>query len=507
MSNHDMFHTGASPFHGPSSPSIKWVFNTGVTVSGSPVIGPDGTVYAGAYASAGYLFAIRPDGTQKWVQTFQNPIEETPAVGSDGTIYVGTDYWGPPDEGLYAMNPDGSQKWEYSIHEDIEHWWVDSPMLGLDGTIYAFGYAGYVFCLDMTGNAKWVYFNYDPGETSTPTIGPDGTVYMGSYYLSGGIQAINPNGTYKWNYPGRYESPMVSPSNALIYTQSDKLYCLTMNNTQSYPSQAWTFNIGSVQDYPPSPSLYNGVIYLASQDGSLYAIGPNRLKKWSFATGGPILSSASIDGAGNAYVGSSDGCVYAISASGGLMWKVSTGAPVYSSPAIGSDNTIYVTSSNGKLYAIGPITLSGKVTLQSYTGDVTKVPMTVALRNQGSTVALETHTVNLGTDGSYSCSISTPSLASGSFTVLAKASHWLAQSVPLSTDTEGNGLASFMLLNGDINGDNFVEDQDYSLLGVAWHSSTGDVNYNPLADLNGDGVVEDQDYSIMGTNWYMEGDQ
>jgi len=65
---------------------------------------------------------------------------------------------------------------------------------------------------------------------------------------------------------------------------------------------------------------------------------------------------------------------------------------------------------------------------------------------------------------------------------------------------------TFSLLNGDCNGDNFVEDQDYSILGNAWYSSVGDANYDPRADLNGDGSVEDQDYSVMGLSWYACGD-
>jgi hypothetical protein len=63
------------------------------------------------------------------------------------------------------------------------------------------------------------------------------------------------------------------------------------------------------------------------------------------------------------------------------------------------------------------------------------------------------------------------------------------------------------LLNGDVNGDNAVEDQDYSLMGAAWYTGVGDAKYNVNADLNGDGFVEDQDYSIMGLTWYQTGDE
>jgi len=65
---------------------------------------------------------------------------------------------------------------------------------------------------------------------------------------------------------------------------------------------------------------------------------------------------------------------------------------------------------------------------------------------------------------------------------------------------------SFSLRNGDVNGDNIVEDQDYSIMGKAWYTLVGDPNYDARADLNGDGAVEDQDYSILGLNWYQSGD-
>jgi hypothetical protein len=65
---------------------------------------------------------------------------------------------------------------------------------------------------------------------------------------------------------------------------------------------------------------------------------------------------------------------------------------------------------------------------------------------------------------------------------------------------------NFLLLNGDCNGDNVVEDQDYSILSGAWYSSIGSPRYDPRADLNGDGWVEDTDLGIMGENWYTFGD-
>ena len=149
--------------------------------------------------------------------------------------------------------------------------------------------------------------------------------------------------------------------------------------------------------------------------------------------------------------------------------------------------------------------ISGTVTLNNYVGDVTQVPVTVEIQSTSSTTAIETDTVSLDSAGNYSFIPTTQGL-SGTYNVVAKASHWLAQCMPTVLDTDGSGVASFSLINGDVNGDNFIEDQDYSLLGVSWYSSVGDANYNVNADLNGDGFVEDQDYSIMGMNWYASGD-
>ena len=83
----------------------KWVFPTGDQVTSSPAIGPDGTIYVG---SADYnLYAINPDGTEKWAFTTGGNISWTsPAIGPgpDWTIYVGS-----ADGHLYAINPNGTK--------------------------------------------------------------------------------------------------------------------------------------------------------------------------------------------------------------------------------------------------------------------------------------------------------------------------------------------------------------------------------------------------------------
>ncbi|MDB4805128.1 immunoglobulin domain-containing protein, partial [bacterium] len=68
---------------------FKWRFlipYLGMVYS-SPAIGSDGTIYVGS--NSGNLYAINPDGTQKWAFETGGGVSSSPAIGSDGTIYVG----------------------------------------------------------------------------------------------------------------------------------------------------------------------------------------------------------------------------------------------------------------------------------------------------------------------------------------------------------------------------------------------------------------------------------
>ena len=73
--------------------------------------------------------------------------------------------------------------------------------------------------------------------------------------------------------------------------------------------------------------------------------------KWTFPTGGRIVSSP-VYRDGTIYFGGDDGNVYAVNAADGRQrWKHRTGGPVASTPAIAKD-TLYVASYDGKLYAL-----------------------------------------------------------------------------------------------------------------------------------------------------------
>ena len=87
MFHQNLRHTGLSPYDtSANNGSQKWKLATG-EVQSSPAVGADGTIYVGAYYS---LWAINPDGTEKWEFPTGLYVSSSPALAADGTIYVGS---------------------------------------------------------------------------------------------------------------------------------------------------------------------------------------------------------------------------------------------------------------------------------------------------------------------------------------------------------------------------------------------------------------------------------
>ena len=57
-------------------------------------------------------------------------------------------------------------------------------------------------------------------------------------------------------------------------------------------------------------------------------------------------------------------------------------------------------------------------------------------------------------------------------------------------------------ISGDLNGDGWIDSQDYAIWSVADGSQIGDANYDSAADLNGDDFVNFDDYLLMLADWY-----
>jgi len=116
------------------------------------------------------------------------------------------------------------------------------------------------------------------------------------------------------------------------------------------------------------PAVANGLLYIGSGDGNLYAIDQMTGKeRWHFHAGSAIYSSVAVAG-NRAWFTSRDGWLYAVDAGRGtLAWKLNIGRDlgnenfwdqVTSSPVL-VDNKLYVGSGDGHLYAVDAV--AGKI--------------------------------------------------------------------------------------------------------------------------------------------------
>lgn len=148
--------------------------------------------------------------------------------------------------------------------------------------------------------------------------------------------------------------------------------------------------------------------------------------------------------------------------------------------------------------------VAGSVSLGDFTGDATKVPIEIEIREAGTTIVLQRQTVNLQADGTFSV----PSALVGTYDVAAKGPHWLRRRISNVVLTGSGFVAglSFSLVNGDVNGDNNINLADAAAISLAWRTKPGDPKYNASADLNGDGSINVADAAIVAKNWRKSGD-
>jgi hypothetical protein len=125
----------------------------------------------------------------------------------------------------FGPSNDEGKKWSF----ETEGYIGSSPAIGSDGTIYV-GSGHSLYAINPDGTEKWS-FEVDRNISSSPAIGQDGTIYVGG---SGRVYAINPDGTKKWSFEtgGNVESSPAIGSDGTIYVGSGdgKLYAIEGNS-------------------------------------------------------------------------------------------------------------------------------------------------------------------------------------------------------------------------------------------------------------------------------------
>jgi len=220
--------------------------------------------------------------------------------------------WSLPHS-IVIRPPDTLRRWRFQLVTGDQPYSYSSPAIGPDGNIYVGSYDSAVYAVYPDGTLKWRYLTQGLVRSS-PAVGADGTVYVGT---AGGMSALDSSGVFKWHPP--------------------------MD--------------GSVRCSPAIGA--DGTVYAGTTEDFLYAVNPDGTLKWGFLTGGNVYSSPAVAADGTVYFGSNDDNIYALDSGGTLKWRYDVGANVnYASPAIGADGTIYCGADNNSqgesFYALNP---------------------------------------------------------------------------------------------------------------------------------------------------------
>ncbi len=227
-----------------------------------------------------------------------------------------------------------------------------SPTLGTDGTVYVGSWDKHLYAVNPDRTLKWKYLT-DGEINSSPAQGPDGTIYVGSWDKH--LYAVNADGTLRWKYPtnGDLNSSPAVGSDGTVYVGCDDRYLYAIKDDTTNGTLKWKYKTGYYVNSSPAVGT-DGTIYVGSDDRHLYAINADGTFKWKYRTRYYVSSSPVIGSDGVLYVGSSDKHLYAINADGTFKWKYKTDGYIYSSPATGMDGTIYVGSHDHHLHAVNP---------------------------------------------------------------------------------------------------------------------------------------------------------
>jgi len=255
--------------------------------------------------------------------------------------------WSAPHS-IVIRPPDTLRIWRFQIATGEVIGLFSSPAIGPDGTIYVGSSDSAIYAVNPNGTPKWRYVTYG-SVRSSPAIAADGTVYVGS---SGGLYAFTPNGVLKWRtetYGSVHSSPAIA-SDGTVYvgTLGDLLYAISPDGTIK-----WSFQTGNNVEASPAIGA-DGTIYIGSDDNYLYALDPDGTVKWHLEANSDVRSSAAVAADGTIYVGTDSRTFFdfwALNPDGTGKWA-QIGDRVRSSPAIGADGSIYYGSFDNYLYAL-----------------------------------------------------------------------------------------------------------------------------------------------------------
>ena len=229
-----------------------------ITYGGGALVAPDGTIYQCVRnATINNVYAINPNGTQKWAVKLDAAIGAFPALSADGVLYCLTN-----KSTLYALDASsGAIKWQQSLDG------ATGSAVAIDkaGNVYA-GTSAAIYSFKSNKEQNWKLEEVNVTEQATFAL-KDQVLY--ATLKNGGLVAVDmTNGTKKWTYPttkGDAYFPIADKNGNVYFTEKGSQ---TVHAVNASGSKIWEKNVGNNLNYSGGALSTDGILYIGTQSNN-----------------------------------------------------------------------------------------------------------------------------------------------------------------------------------------------------------------------------------------------
>jgi outer membrane protein assembly factor BamB len=238
-----------------------WTFDTKETTHGviSSPLGYNDKVLIAAYD--GTIHSLNAeDGTEAWNESVGASIYSSSPAMIDGTIYIGSE-----DGKLHALAADGSgEKWNISIGSKIR----GSPLLSEEGVVvtYANATGGGVAAVSYAGDLLWQ--TSIGGSPASPVLSSEGYIVM----VGDGMTMVDFSGKVLWTRPlgTSWIGAAATVFNGTIFAVTNEAKSRAVAVSLS-GLILWEQVLNPAEYALCSPTVIDNVLYVASDNGHIYA--------------------------------------------------------------------------------------------------------------------------------------------------------------------------------------------------------------------------------------------
>ena len=316
----------------------QWTFKTEDEVRTTPIVN-EGRVFVGSYDTNIWALKLE-DGEMLWKYATEGGIASSPVVDKRAGLVL----CGSEDHNFIAVNQrTGRIAWSYSTKDRIR----STGLVAMDHVFFGSD-DGYLYAL-LAGNGqmRWRY-DANAAVRTRPCLAEDILIFGNGL---GEVVAVTLAGERKWSYRGKRgieSSPVVDLKEGMCYVGSLDGSMYALDASSGYNS--WRFRTGGA--IISTPVMHEKLLIFGSVDNILYAIDAySSREKWRFTTEQPIISSPVIQG-DKVYFGGADSYLYCLEAKTGKeVWKFKAEDAILSTPCL-TENSIIFGSIDYNVYAL-----------------------------------------------------------------------------------------------------------------------------------------------------------